>query len=277
MTVRDKHVLVTGGSSGIGLAVARRCAASGARVSLVARGQARLSDARGAIVAATPSASIATLSADVAVESELLLAIWEAEKANGPVDILVTSAGTARPGNFEALPVGVFERSMAVNYFGTLYAVKAVVPGMRQRGGGAIVLISSGAGLAGLFGYSAYAPSKFALRGLAETLRAELKGSGVQVSIVYPPDTDTPQLAEENLTKPVETKALTAGAGLWTADDVARVTLEGVERGKFAITPGLPLTALFWLQSLIAPFLNAHFDRVAARARAAADSGKSAR
>jgi len=277
VTLRNKHVLVTGGSSGIGLAVAQRCAASGARVSLVARGEARLTAARDAVVASSPGASVAVLSADVAVESELLLAIGEAEKANGPIDVLVTSAGTARPGNFEALPVGVFERSMAVNYFGTLYAIKAVVPGMRQRGGGALVLVSSGAGLAGLFGYSAYAPSKFALRGLAESLRAELKGSGVQVSVVYPPDTDTPQLAEENLTKPVETKALTAGAGLWTADDVARVTLEGVGRGRFAITPGVPLTALFWFQSLIAPFLNAHFDRVAARARAAEDPGKSPR
>jgi 3-dehydrosphinganine reductase len=210
----------------------------------------------------------------VAVESEVLRAIAAAKQAHGPVDILVTSAGTARPGKFEELPVGIFKQAMAVNYFGTLYPVKALVPVMRQRRSGALVLISSGAGLAGLFGYSAYAPSKFALRGLAESLRAELKGTGVQVSIVYPPDTDTPQFAEENLTKPAETKALTAGAGLWTADAVALETLKGVERGSFAITPGLPLTALFWLQSLVAPLLNAHFDRVAARAREHAAAGK---
>jgi 3-dehydrosphinganine reductase len=275
--LRDKHVLITGGSSGIGLALAQRCVAAGARVSLVARVEARLAAARAAILAASPGAAVGVYPADVAVESEVLRAIASAERAQGPVDVLVTSAGTARPGKFEELPMGVLKQSMAVNYFGTLYAVKALVPSMRRRRTGAVVLISSGAGLTGLFGYAAYAPSKFALRGLAEVLRAELKGTGVQVSIVYPPDTDTPQLAEENLTKPVETKALTAGAGLWTADAVARVTLEAVERGSFAITPGLPLTALFWLQSLIAPLLNAHFDRVAARARAEADAKNSGR
>jgi hypothetical protein len=75
------------------------------------------------------------------------------------------------------------------------------------------------------------------VRGLAESLRGELKGTGVQFSIVYPPDTDTPQLAEENLTKPAETKAITAGAGLWSAHDVARLTLEGVTCGPLRYHP----------------------------------------
>ncbi len=129
-----------------------------------------------------------------------------------------------------------------------------------------MVIVSSGAGLVGLFGYTAYAPSKFALRGLAESLRGELKPDGVAVTIVYPPDTDTPQLAEENLTKPRETKALTAAAGLWTADAVARATLDGVRRGRFSVTPGAQLTALAWLHSLIAPVLRWSFDRTTARA-----------
>jgi len=154
---------------------------------------------------------------------------------------------------------------MAVNYFGTLYAIKAVAPAMVARRSGQIVLISSGAGLVGLFGYTAYAPSKFALRGLAESLRGELKPAGVAVTIVYPPDTDTPQLTEENLTKPAETRALTAAGGLWTADAVARVTLDGMRRGKFSITPGAQLTALSWLHSLIAPILRWSFDRTTAR------------
>jgi 3-dehydrosphinganine reductase len=275
--LRDKHFLITGGSSGIGLALARRCAAAGARVSLVARDAAKLASARESIRAMTPGSAVVTAPADVSVETQVLSAIAAAQEAHGPVDVLITSAGVAHPGYFEDVPVQVFERTMAVNYLGTLYPLKALVPGMRQRGSGAVVLVSSGVGLVGLFGYSAYAPSKFALRGLAESLRAELKSTGVHVAIVYPPDTDTPQLAEENLSKPVETKAIAAGAGLWTADAVARATLDGLERGKFAITPGLPLTLLFWLQSLIAPLLNARFDRVAARARRQADARKSGR
>ena len=85
------------------------------------------------------------------------------------------------------------------------------------------------------------------------------------VTIVYPPDTDTPQLTEENLTKPAETRALTAAGGLWTADAVARVTLAGMRRSKFSITPGAQLTALSWLHSLIAPILRWSFDRTTAR------------
>jgi 3-dehydrosphinganine reductase len=222
MDLRAQHVLITGGSSGIGLALARQAAAAGARVSLVARDAAKLAAARSRRRrrdvyrrgrcrrrSATPRRPAA------------------AERAHGPVDVLIASAGVARPGYFEEVPVAVFERTMAVNYFGTLYALKAVVPAMRARGRGAVVLVSSGAGLHGFFGYTPYSPSKFALRGLAEALRAEMKDTGVHVMIVYPPDTDTPQLAEENRTKPVETQAITAGGGLWTAEAVARLTLAG--------------------------------------------------
>lgn len=268
MQLSNQHVLITGGSSGIGLALARQAAGKGARISLLARDPAKLAAARDEIqrVAAAP---VCIVGADVADQTALVRALAEAERAHGPVDILITSAGIARPGYFEEVPVEVFERSMAVNYFGTVYAVKAVVPGMKQRGRGAIVIISSGAGLVGLFGYTAYSPTKFALRGLAESLRAELKSTGVQVTIVYPPDTDTPQLADENRSKPPETKALTAAAGLWSADDVARVTLDGLADGKFSVTPGFQLTALGWLHSLIAPLLRWNFDRIAARSRRA--------
>ena len=265
MQLRGQHVLITGGSSGIGLALAHRAVAAGARVSLVARDAVKLAAAQAAVGGATFATA-----ADVAVEAQVRAAILAAERRHGPVDVLIASAGLARPGLFEEVPVAVFERTMAVNYFGTLYALKAVVPGLRARGRGAVVLVSSGAGLHGFFGYTPYAPTKFALRGLAESLRAELADTGVHVMIVYPPDTDTPQLAEENRTKPAETRALTAGGGLWTADAVARVTLAGLARRRFAVTPGWPLTGLAWFHSLLGPVLRWSFDRTARRARAAA-------
>jgi len=268
MSPRDQHVLITGGSSGIGLALARQCAAQGARLSLLARDPARLAAARAEVLALHPRASVFTTSVDVALAADLTSALAAAEQTHGPVDLLIASAGIARPGYFEEVPVSVFERTMAVNYFGTLYALKALVPAMRARRHGAVVLISSGAGLHGFFGYTPYSPTKFALRGLAEALRAELKDTGVGITIVYPPDTDTPQLAEENLTKPIETKAITAGGGLWSADAVATLTLDGLARGRFCITPGWQITALAWLHSLLAPVLYWSFDRTARQARA---------
>jgi 3-dehydrosphinganine reductase len=265
--MRDRHVLITGGSSGIGLAIARQAAAAGARVSLLARDPQKLSAAAAAVRAQAPQSPVAfTVVADVADEAAVASAVRAAEAAHGPVDVLIASAGVARPGYFAELPVEIFRRAMDVNYFGTLHAIKAVTPSMVARRSGQIVIISSGAGLVGLFGYTAYAPSKFALRGLAESLRAELKPSGVGVTIVYPPDTDTPQLTEENRTKPAETRALTAAAGLWSADDVARVTLAGIRRRTFSITPGAQLTALSWFHGLIAPILRWSFDRTTARA-----------
>ena len=271
-SLRDRHVLITGGSSGIGLALARQAVAAGARVSLVARDPGRLAGARAELLAGHPGAIVGAYPADVARQAEVLTALAQAEGAHGPVDVLIASAGVAHPGYFEEVPVDVFERTMAVNFFGALFPLKALVPAMRRRGRGAVVLISSGAGLYGLFGYTAYAASKFALRGLAEALRAELRDTGVTVTIVYPPDTDTPMLAEENRIKPPETRAITAGGGLLTAEAVARATLDGLARGRFQVTPGLPMTALAWLHSVLAPLLHWMFDRTARRARRGRES-----
>ncbi len=268
MNLRDQHVLITGGSSGIGLAIAQQAAAEGAKVSLIARDQTKLEQARAEIVKVAPAClEVVTSSVDVSVEAEVQAALQTIEAAHGPIDVLITSAGVAQAGYFEEIPTEVFERLMAVNYFGTLYPIKAVLPAMRKRGAGAILIVSSGVGLHGFFGYTPYGPTKFALRGLAESLRAEMKDTGVQISIVYPPDTDTPQLTEETRTKPPETKALTAQGGIWTAENVAKLTLKGLKRGRFSITPGVPLTLLAWGHSLLAPMLYWFFDRTAKKAR----------
>ncbi len=268
-TPRSQHAVITGGSSGIGLALARRLARQGARLTLLARDDAKLRAVAADLQDELPALpSVFVRSTDVTQQAEVETALVDAMAAHGPVDLLITSAGQAVAQTFEATPVDQFEQLMAVNYFGSLYAAKTVLPAMRARGRGKVVLISSGTGLFGLFGYSAYGASKFALRGLAESLEAEYRGTGVGIHIAYPPDTDTPQLAAENATKPPETKAITAGAGLWSADAVAEHILRQVAAGRFSITPGFPLSALAWGHSLIAPILRWHFHRVARRAAA---------
>jgi len=259
-----QHVLITGGSSGIGLELARQSVSTGASVSLLARGPEKLANAADKLkpLAELHGGKISTYAVDVRDRQACEHACQMASETLGVPDLAILNAGQARAGYFEDLTAEVFENMMTVNYFGALWCARALVPAMTARGSGHLSFVSSGAALIGLFGYTAYAPSKFAVRGLAEALRGELKPKGVDVSVVYPPDTDTPQLAEENLTKPAETKAITASGGTMQADAVARAILKGIARQQFTIAPGLEMKALNRLHSLIAPGLRWYFDRL---------------
>jgi 3-dehydrosphinganine reductase len=257
-----QHAIVIGGSSGIGKATAQQLAQAGAHLSIIARTTTTLEAAKAEIESARidPDQRIISIAADITDVQQIEQAIQTAIGQQGTPDLLIISAGMAHPGYFRELPIEVFERTMRVNYFGSLYAIKAVLPAMEQRQQGHIVLISSGAGLVGIYGYTPYSPSKFALRGLAESLRGELKTSGIHLSIVYPPDTNTPQLAAENQTKPIETQRITGSAKTWQPEDVARMIIQGIQRKAFAIAPGLEMTLLFWLHSLVAPLLRWYLD-----------------
>ncbi len=190
----------------------------------------------------------------------------QASEALGDPQVVILSAGIAVPGHFAAMPIEVFEQSMRVNYFGSLHCAHAALPYLRKVKHSSLVFISSGAGLLGIFGYASYAPTKFAVRGLAEVLRAELAPHDIHVCIAYPPDTDTPQYKKENETKPPQTKAITASAGLWSADDVANAIIKGIDARKYSIAIGLELRLLARLQSILAPAINWWFDRLAAKA-----------
>lgn len=263
------HALVTGGSSGIGLELARQLAAAGYSISLVARDADRVKMVAADIAARCIGTDqrVTTHVADVAKAAEAEAAVAAATRELGVPDLVITSAGIAVPGYFEDVTLENHERHMQVNYFGSLYVVRAALPAMRARRQGRVVFISSGAGLMGLFGYSPYAPGKFALRGLAEGLRAELKADGVGVSIAYPPDTDTPMLAEENKTKPLETKLMTGVVKTWSAPAVASCIMRGIRRGKFAITPGAAIWGMMRMPGIVLPILHWYCDRLAASVR----------
>jgi len=150
---------------------------------------------------------------------------------------------------------------MSVNYFGSAQVSHAVVSGMKGRREGGILFVSSQGGLCGVFGFAAYSASKFALRGLAESLAMELKPYNVSVTMGFPPDTDTPGFAKENIDKPKETQLISESAGLQSPESVAKGLLSSTLKGQFISTLGVE----GFIQSTVcigmAPFTSA-FDLV---------------
>lgn len=257
--------LVSGGSSGIGFACAERLVDRGIAVVILARNVARLEAARTRLRARVPEAEVTAFRLDVCDRAACVSAVEEIIAAHGTPNWLVTSAGIAKPGLFLEQPIDDHEQQMRTNYLGTLHLAHAVAPHMAKAGGGRIVFISSGAGLFGIHGYGAYSPSKFAVRGLAEVLRVELSVSSISVTVAYPPDTDTPQLAAEQLSKPKATSEITVRGGLWSPEEVADRIIHAAERGAFTVTPGWRLTVVGLLHSLIAPGLRGMQRRAARR------------
>ncbi|XP_065560284.1 3-ketodihydrosphingosine reductase-like isoform X2 [Artemia franciscana] len=241
LSFHDKHVFVTGGSGGIGKAIATEVIKEGGRVSLFARGQYGLEDAKNEIVLKTncnPN-SIQIFPGDVNDSlGTLTKIIDDSEKNHGPIFMLVNTAGYAVAGRFEDLSVDNFKAMMSVNFMGTVSVSKVVVPRMKNRGEGVVVLFGSQAGLTGIFGYTAYAATKFALRGFAEALSMEVKPYNISVTLACPPDTDTPGLIMENKTKPKETCLISDSSGVLPAQDVAKQTLEDAKMKRFLSTNG---------------------------------------
>lgn len=234
--LRDRHVIVTGGSSGIGLALVRRSLALGAKVSVVALDDGDLARLRSEPPPGDHPLHLAP--ADVSDRAQATAAVASAIERHGPADVLVTCAGVVHPGYVEDLPDAVLERDMAIDYFGTLWCIRAALPSMLERSSGAILCISSFAGLMGVFGMAAYTPPKYAVRGLCETLRTELKPRGIHVASVYPTDVDTPGLAAEIPQHPPEQDAMQGKIKPISPEVVVDAILDGIARGRKRIYPG---------------------------------------
>lgn len=269
MHFEDKVALVTGGSSGIGLATARLLSAHRAHVWLAARDRAKLETALAQVEAARVSTGqrCGIAVADVSDAGQAAAAVAQVSEAVGVPDLVFNCAGAAHPGYFQELALDIFHWMMDVNYFGVVNITKAVVPGMIARGSGHIVNISSIAGFLGIFGYTAYGPAKAAVRGFSDVLRAEMKPLGIRVSVVFPPDCDTPSLAYEKRFNPVETQAISDMGKCMSPEAVATEILHGVARGRYIILPGSEGKLLYRLTGLIGGGVYPIMDWIIARAR----------
>jgi NAD(P)-dependent dehydrogenase (short-subunit alcohol dehydrogenase family) len=191
---RDRTVMITGASSGIGRDLATTFARMGAKVILVARRQAVLDELARDLAEA--GGDVLVLAADVTRRADVRDAVDRALAHFGRIDVLVNSAGIAIPDRVETMPPEDLERMMSVNLMGTLHTMQAVLPSMRAAGAGSIVNIASLAGRRGMPPLGAYCATKFAVVGLTEALRVELYGSGIRLSLVMPGVIDTPMVRE---------------------------------------------------------------------------------
>jgi NAD(P)-dependent dehydrogenase (short-subunit alcohol dehydrogenase family) len=181
---KDRTVVVTGGSRGLGLLLAREFGRQGARVVIGARDEDELDRARRDLHGQGTDAI--TVVCDVGDRNDAQKLVDAAIEKTGRLDVLVNNAGIIQVGPIEHMEVADFEQAMAVHFWGPVYTTLAALPIMRRAGGGRIVNISSIGGRIGVPHLVPYCASKFALTGFSEAIRAELAKDGVYVTSVYP-------------------------------------------------------------------------------------------
>lgn len=272
--IAGKMVYITGGSSGIGLETAKLLASMGARIVVFARDRKKLERA-GKIIEKTATngnRNITTAVMDVKHEKEVLRVMGGTVRRLGPPDILINSAGLGHSDYFENIDYRTFDDIMKINLYGTWNVTAAALPYMKHKGGH-IVILSSEAGLMGVFGYTAYGTSKYALVGFAECLRMEVKRYGIGVTVVCPPEVDTPLVVHEARTIPPEARAVKNVAGRLAPDAVARAIVGAIRKNRFLVVPGFLARMLYHSHRLS----NGTLSRITTDlivARAAGKTGK---
>jgi NAD(P)-dependent dehydrogenase (short-subunit alcohol dehydrogenase family) len=229
MQLTGRHVVVTGGGGGIGGALARRFAADGARGVVVAD-----RDLAGAQAVAEEIDGLA-VQFDAGREDGVKALIAQAGEAYGPIDIFVSNAGVPGAAGGPEAPDDAWDEAWRVNVMAHVWASRALLPEMLDRGEGYLINTASAAGLLTQVSSLIYSVTKHAAVSLAEWLAIEYGDAGIRVSCICPQGVRTPML-ELAMDEPAAAAALTAG-GLLEPDDVAAATVAGIEAERLLILP----------------------------------------
>jgi uncharacterized oxidoreductase len=229
MKIYGKRVLITGGGTGIGLALAQALVVKGARLVLSGRRPAPLTAAVAELRANGGEAY--AVPADVATDLGRNAMLAAAHENLGGLDILVNNAGAVRAGRLEATTEDEIRTMVDVDLLPPILLTRAALPVLRRSGDGLIVNVTSGGALIGMPFYATYVATKAGLARFGEALRRELKGEGVDVLTVFPGGTDTPMMATNH-----------AGADLGFDREptaaVGAAIVEGIENGRFDVMRG---------------------------------------
>jgi NAD(P)-dependent dehydrogenase (short-subunit alcohol dehydrogenase family) len=211
---------ITGASSGMGLGMAERLAAAGWKVAISARGEDRLREA-----ASGHDGRIMPFTLDVTDEDAAEALVPEIEKELGPVRLAIMNAGAYKPVTAEEFDAGEVRRQMAVNYFGAVNCIGAVLPGMLERRAGHLALVASPTSYRGLPRAGAYGAAKSAMVSLAESLKFDLDRAGVDISVILPGFVRTPMTEQNDFEMPF----------LMEPDEAVSIILDGLARKHFEV------------------------------------------
>jgi short-subunit dehydrogenase len=256
MDLAGRVAVITGASSGIGLACAEHLARAGVAVVLGARRADRLDTAARGIRAAGGRAEAVTM--DVTAEGDVERLVSRAQDAFGALDIMVCNAGFGYYGTVEETGPDVMARMMDVNFMGTFLGTRAALPVFRRQRRGHLLIVSSIVGQRGIAKMSAYSATKAAQVGFAESLRTEFAGSGIHVSVVFPVSTET----EFRAAMARDYGHAVAGLGpRQSVDAVARAMVACVRKPRAEVYPHRGARALTVINALAPAFA----DRIVAR------------
>ncbi len=247
------NIIITGGSSGLGLELAREYARNGHNLGLIARNVGKLQAVVEELQALSPASNICFQSADVADPQAASEAVGALADTLGGIDILINSAGILREGHFEDIPIEVFHEVMDINLFGIVNVSKAALPFL-LRSRGQLVNIASMAAFSGVFGYTPYTASKYALAGFTESLRYEMKPQGVTVQLICPPEFDSPMVEEVNRSRSAENRAHAQMVPVEPVAVIVKGTLKAIESRRYITVTGF--------RAKIAAFGLRHFPGV---------------
>lgn len=260
MRFKDKVVVVTGASSGIGRQAGMDFAKRGAKIALVARSREKVTEIAGSIKQAYDTEALPIL-CDVSDKKQVLEMSSYVLGTFSHVDILVNNAGFAVFGSVADLTVEEMEQQMATNFLGTVYCTKAFLPSMMSRRSGHIVNVASVAGSIGIPGIATYCASKFAMLGFSQGLHHELKGSGVGVTVVSPITVKTNFFDHPSFKKHIPTYT---PAGL-SAERVSKAVLRAANSRRLEIIVPFYVRGAVWFTQtfpyIINPILGYTFRR----------------
>ncbi|MFO8007917.1 MAG: SDR family oxidoreductase [Candidatus Brocadiia bacterium] len=231
--LEGKAALITGGSRGIGYAIAERYAREGAAVALLSRDREHLNAAVARLQEVLPDAHVVAVQADVTDRAAVGAAVARAVEALDGLDVLVNSAGIASLGDIDQMPPEQWVRMIEVNLVGVYNVSRAVWPHMREAGGGSIIMISSGSGRRAHAGWSAYCASKFGLMGLADALAKEGRPHGIRCNVICPGPTDTDQrranFPDEDRSKLLRPEDIAEASVFFASDESRWVSGPGID------------------------------------------------